>query len=145
MKALASILCLFSVVANAAFGFSGGYLFCKHDSGDEHLVSRAAHLQEAQSECFHASSSSEFGHGTELADCNSCTDTEVEMNTSLDDATQSQERSVVKAPSVTEFVLFECFDLPSLSCRIAEALPARAPPTVFTATVQYTATVQFRI
>lgn len=144
MKPIA-ILCLFTIAINTAVGSMSSVLFCKHDSGDEHLVSKAAHLQEINSEGCHVSGSSAFGHSDEIEDCRGCTDTEVETKSPLDDATQSQERSVIKTLFVTEFTPFENFDLPSVSCRIVKVHPARAPPSVFAATIQFATTVQFRI
>lgn len=142
MKLLGTALCLISLAVNAALGFSGGSLICKHETGDSHLVSKAdhesgPHLQLCHSE---ANDSAAF-HAPDEA-CNSCSDTEIENKHSLDKAQPSVERSNVKAPLQSDYLPAE-LQISLVRPRwTAMTFPARAPPFAATASAHYRETVQ---
>lgn len=145
MKYFATVLCLLSIVVNTATAFSGGTLFCKHETGDSHVVSKAQHESESHVESCHSlTSESKVGH-TPGESCTSCTDTEIETDASIGKASPSSERSVIKCPAVALYFIPE-IPLATLPPQlIEESVSARAPPLVHAAAQQFTTTVQFRL
>ncbi len=145
MKFFATALCLLTIVVNTATAFSGGSLFCKHETGDSHLVSKAQHESQAHLEnCHNLTSESNVGHAPGES-CKSCTDTEIENKAALDKASPNNDRTVVKSPAVALYVLPE---IPLAAPRpqsIQKEVSARAPPVVHAAVQHFTTTVQFRL
>jgi len=128
MKFFTTALCLLSIVVNSAAAFSGGMLFCKHETGDSHVVSKAAHYSESHVDNCHGAAGEyplEHGHADS---CNSCIDTEIESKADLDKAPPGSDRSLVKSPAaVFSVALDNALEIPTPRL-IAGLHPARAPP-----------------
>jgi len=145
MKFFATVLCLLTIVVNTATAFSGSMLFCKHETGDSHLVSKAQHESKSHLESCHSlTSESKVGH-TPGVSCKSCTDTEIEKQTVLNKASPSNDRTVVKNPAIILYFLPEIPLAAARSQSVEESVSARAPPIVHTAVQHFTTTVQFRL
>jgi len=128
MKFSATAFCLLTIVVNTATAFSGGSLFCKHETGDSHVISKAAHESESHLDSCHSPAAElELGHDHPQS-CNSCTDTEIENKSDMDRATSGSDRSLVKSPAALLCIVQQtALELPTP--RISEeSHPARAPP-----------------
>jgi len=130
MKFFATALCLLTLVVNTATAFTGGVLFCKHETGDSHVVSKAVHESGSHLDSCHSTGAKlEKGHNHPES-CNSCTDTEIENKSDLDKAAPSNDRSLVKSPATLVcFTLENALELPTPRL-IAKSYPARAPPSI---------------
>ena len=140
MKTFGTLLCLATIAISTALG-SSAMLFCKHETGNGHLVSKAAHATEKHGQW--CTSSEHAGSQKSASSCDSCTDTQVESPNSLEDIAPASERSPVKTPLIAEFV-FAAALLEIPSARSAQSSkPARAPPaSTPSARDFYTETVQ---
>ena len=142
MNRLTAILCLLTLAWNTALGSIGGVLFCEHDGGNEHWISKAAHAQEVHEECSHPNKTTPSEGVIFRTDCNSCTDIEIEAK-DLDAVLKKFDRSTLKASFVIAWVaITQAITLPEV--RFARELQSpRVPDIVRNATLQFTDTVQF--
>jgi hypothetical protein len=142
MKRLTAILCFLTLAWNTALGSIGGILFCEHDGGNEHWISKVAHGQEAHEECSHPNETSPSEGVLFRTDCNSCTDIEIEAK-DLDAVLKKFDRSGLKAPLVIAWAaITQAITFPEV--RFARELQSpRVPNIVRNATLQFTDTVQF--
>lgn len=146
MKPLASFICLLSIAFNTVLAYSGGVLFCEHETGDSHLVSRADHAAESHDEACHVENKLASNDHASDEECDSCTDTEVETKASLEKATLISDRSLVKFPATLAFVsLDERIATPPVCLLVLSSIPTRAPSTVYSAIKHYTDTIQYQL
>lgn len=139
MRAIGTALCAAAIAVGATFG-SGSALFCKHESGKGHLVSKAEHASEEHGDW--CSSTSAGGAQTAGGECDSCTDTELEPLKSLGDVAPTAERAIVKAPQAVDFA-YVTVALVLLSPRSnPPAEPTRPPKWIPFTRDLYTETVQ---
>jgi hypothetical protein len=142
MKRLTALLCLMTLAWNTALGSIGGILFCEHEGGNEHWISKAAHGQEAHEECSHPNEASLGEKDLLRNDCNSCTDIEIEAR-KLESVSPNFNRIVIKAPLVIAWATTtQAITIPET--RFARELKSpRVPHIVWNTTLQFTDTVLF--
>lgn len=129
MKRFASIFGLVAIVLNAAMGYSSTMLFCEHETGVSHLVSRLDHAGASHQESCHSHSKTLEGEHSPDAKCDTCTDTQVDSDDSQDLLRASSQDRILTPPVVaTEFVPFD-FEVSRYLAASGLISLDRAPPT----------------